>query len=83
MTAAADVAALLVTVAGLVGLVVVGLRTGDPRAGLPLLLDLLLAAGLLRLTGTPDLRRAAVAALVVLVRRLAGGALRGVPPRPR
>lgn len=43
---------------------------------LTVLLDLLTAAGLLRLVGPPDWRRVLGAALVIAVRRLVGSGLR-------
>jgi hypothetical protein len=47
--------------------------TGSLRAGLSLLLDLLLAAGLLRLTVAASWEALATAAAVVIVRKLTGG----------
>jgi hypothetical protein len=65
--------------AGLAALVagaLVLVRTRRPAAALPVLLDLLLAAGLLRLAGDPDWRAIATAAAIVFLRRLIGIGLR-------
>ncbi|SET10006.1 DUF1622 domain-containing protein [Geodermatophilus poikilotrophus] len=68
--------ALLVTaaalLAGLVGLV----ATRRPAAALPVFLDLLVAAGLLRLVGEPSWQALATAASIVVLRRLIGFGLR-------
>lgn len=50
--------------------------TRNPGAALPVLLDLLLAAGLLRLSATASWGAIASAAAVVAVRKLAGAGLR-------
>jgi hypothetical protein len=50
--------------------------TRRPRAALPVLLDLLLAAGLLRLTGDPGWPALATAASIVALRQLIGAGLR-------
>ena len=50
--------------------------TRDPWTALPVLLDLLLAAGLLRLTATARWEAIASAALSVVIRRVAGLGLR-------
>ena len=68
--------ALAVTAAGLVAAVVVLVRGGQPVFALGVLLDFLLAAGLLRLTGQPGWSALAVAAAVVALRRLLGAGLR-------
>lgn len=61
-------AALLTGAAVLVALAVFAVtRAWSPAV--PVLLDLLLAAGLLRLTADPDWRAVAAAAVLVLVRR--------------
>lgn len=83
---AVDAAALMVTggavLAGLVALAV----TREVRAALPVLLDMLLAAGLLRLSHAPTPGALAVAASIILVRRVVStglAATRGVrPPTP-
>lgn len=74
-----DGAALAVTTAGLVAAAVVLLATGRPLVALQVLLDFLLAAGLLRLTGQPGWGALASAAAVVAVRRLVGVGLRAGP----
>lgn len=51
--------------------------TRRPSTGLGVLLDLLLAAGLLRLLGDPDWQVILSAAVVVALRRLLSTALRG------
>jgi hypothetical protein len=62
----------LALVAGAVALV----ATRRPALALGVLLDLLLAAGLLRLAAEPTWTSLATAAAVVGLRRLAGGGLR-------
>ncbi|TQN35370.1 uncharacterized protein DUF1622 [Blastococcus colisei] len=57
--------------------------TRRPATALGVLLDLLLAAGLLRLAGEPNWQVILTAAVIVALRRLLGAALRGGPrPRP-
>ncbi len=73
---AAAVAALAVTALGLVAAAVVLAATRHPLSALTVLLDFLLAAGLLRLTGQPGWPALATAAAVVAVRRLVGIGLR-------
>jgi hypothetical protein len=78
-----DSLAVVVTGGGVLAAALALARTRDPVLALGILLDLLTAAGLLRLTGPPDAARAAGAALVVLIRHVAGYGLslrRG--PRP-
>ena len=63
-------------------------RTRRPALALAVFLDLLLAAGLLRLAGDPGWQAIATAAAVVAVRRLIGVGLRAggrtwSPPGPR
>ncbi len=70
MTALLLDAALLVTAAGLVSATLVLGRTRDLRVSMKVLLEFLLAAGLLRLTHEPTWRKIAVAAGIVGVRRL-------------
>ncbi|MGY1839453.1 MULTISPECIES: hypothetical protein [unclassified Modestobacter] len=50
--------------------------TRRPALALGVLLDLLLAAGLLRLAGEPDWQGIATTAVIVLLRHLAGAGLR-------
>lgn len=81
-----DQLALLVTAAALLSAALALLVTRRPRAALPVLLDLLMAAGLLRLAIDPDLRRAAAAAALVALRHLVVFGLRSAsqtrPPSP-
>jgi len=69
-------AALLCTVGGLISAALALAATRRPLAALRVLLDLLLAAGLLRLTGDPDLRALTTLAAVVLLRQLVSAGLR-------
>jgi len=70
-----DAAALAVTAMGFAAAVVVLAATRAPRTALAVLLEFLLAAGLLRLAGG-SWAGLATAALILLVRRLAGAGLR-------
>ena len=73
-------AALGVTAAGLVAAAAVLLATRRPLHSAQVLLDFLLAAGLLRLTGSPGWAALGAAAAIIALRRLAGLGLRvGVP----
>ena len=79
-------AALAMTAAGLVAAAVTAAAARRPLLGVKVLLDFLLAAGLLRLTGDPAWTTVATAAAVVAVRRLVGLGLRagaGGTPAPR
>lgn len=86
-------AALAATAAGLVAGALALAVTRRPAAALGVLLDLLLAAGLLRLAGDPGWSTISAAAVVVLLRHLIGTGLRlgarawagpgGGPPRAR
>ena len=80
MTAALQIAAgtlaLLVTALALISGLVALLATRRPAAALPVFLDLLVAAGLLRLVGEPGWPALATAATIVLLRRLIGFGLR-------
>ena len=62
--------ALLCTALGLVSALAVGLRSRDLRLAVGVLLEFLLAAGLLRLTDDPTPQALLTAAVVVLLRRL-------------
>ena len=73
-------AALAVTTAGRVAAAAVLLATGRPLLAVKVLLDFLLAAGLLRLTGDPAWTTVATAAAVVALRRLVGVGLRAGAP---
>jgi hypothetical protein len=80
VTAVLDSAALVVTAAALAAAAVVLLGTRRPRIALPVLLDLLMAAGLLRLAADPEWHRLLSAAAIVGLRHLI---LLGLgPPRP-
>jgi hypothetical protein len=68
--------ALLVTVAALVAGLLALVATRRPAAALPVLLDLLTAAGLLRLVGEPSWPALATAAAILVLRRLIGLGLR-------
>ncbi|HEY6744350.1 MAG TPA: hypothetical protein VI357_01400 [Mycobacteriales bacterium] len=70
MTAVLDAAALLVTGAALTAAAVVLAVTRRPRQALPVLLDLLTAAGLLRLAAEPEWHRLLSAAAIVALRHL-------------
>jgi hypothetical protein len=76
VTAAASTAALLVVAAAIVAGGVVLLRTRSLRQALPVLLDLLTAAGLLRLAATPTWTSLAVTATVIALRRLVSAGVR-------
>ncbi|MDT0274318.1 hypothetical protein [Blastococcus goldschmidtiae] len=69
-------AALAVGVGALVAGALVLVRTRRPSVALPVLLELLLAAGLLRLAGDPSWGTIATVAALVLLRRLIGAGLR-------
>ena len=68
--------ALLVTAAALAAGLVALLATRRPAAALPVFLDLLVAAGLLRLVGEPSWQALATAAAILVLRRLIGFGLR-------
>jgi hypothetical protein len=68
--------ALLVTAAALVAGLVALVATRRPAAALPVFLDLLVAAGLLRLVGQPSWQALATAAAILVLRRLLGFGLR-------
>jgi hypothetical protein len=74
--AVVDAVALGVTAAGLVAAAATLAATGRVRLAVEVLLDFLLAAGLLRLSGQPGWAALATAAAVVAVRQLAGLGLR-------
>lgn len=69
-------AALLVTVAVLICAALALAATRSVTVALPVLLDLLLAATLLRLTQQPDTYQLAAVALLVLIKRLGSVGLR-------
>lgn len=68
--------ALAVTAAALVAGLVALVTTRRPAAALPVFLDLLVAAGLLRLVGEPTWQALTTAAAVVALRRLISSGLR-------
>lgn len=65
-----DALSLLVSIAGVLAALLGAATTRQPRASLPMMLDLWVAAGLLRLAGAPDWNRLLAAALLILVRKL-------------
>ncbi|MEU1589859.1 hypothetical protein [Micromonospora sp. NPDC005710] len=69
-----------VTALALVSGVVTTLSTGALRSGVRVLLDLLTAAGLLRLAGEPGWNGLAGAVAIIALRQLLGAALGGAPP---
>ncbi|MBM0233234.1 hypothetical protein JNW91_16020 [Micromonospora sp. STR1_7] len=75
--------ALAVTALALVTGVVIVLSTGAPRTAIRVLLDLLIAAGLLRLVGNPGWNGLAGAAAIIALRQLLWAALGVAPPWPR
>lgn len=79
MTTVVASAAALVTAAGLVVLVGGVLRTRQLAASFALALDFWLGAGLLRLAARPGWGDLAVTAVVLVVRRVVGRALRARP----
>ncbi len=76
LTATAGRAALLVTAAALLAGALTLVATRRPGTALQVLLDLLLSAGLLRLSGDPGWPAIATAAAIVALRRLIGVGLR-------
>ncbi|WP_433270607.1 hypothetical protein ACQPWR_15695 [Micromonospora vinacea] len=69
-----------VTALALVTGVITTLSTRALRSGVRVLLDLLTAAGLLRLAGEPDWNSLAGAVAIIALRQLLGAALSGPPP---
>lgn len=89
---AAVSAALAVALAAAVAAVVVGVASRDGRLACLVLLDLLTAAGILHLSAAPTYMSVAMAACIVMIRKLIGSALgmadavvsrRQQPARPR
>ncbi|HLZ38745.1 MAG TPA: hypothetical protein VKP64_13545 [Mycobacteriales bacterium] len=78
-----DDLAVVVSAAGLLCGVLAFVRTRDAWCGVRVLLDLLLAAGLLRLAATSGWSQLAAAAALVAVRRLLTIALREAPGASR
>ena len=60
---------------------IAALRTRNILAPLPLMLDLWIAAGLLRLTQSTSWTKIAAAAVLIAIRKLVGTALLGRVPR--
>ncbi|MBM0277083.1 hypothetical protein [Micromonospora tarensis] len=71
---------LAVTALALVAGVVTALSTGALRSAVRVLLDLLIAAGLLRLAGDPGWHGLAGAVAIIALRQLLGAALGGPAP---
>ena len=76
MSAALQTGALLITVLALLSALVVLVAARDARVAIAVLLELLLAAGLLRLADDPGWRQIATAAVIVALRRLLSFGLR-------
>ncbi|MCG5451357.1 MULTISPECIES: hypothetical protein [Micromonospora] len=70
----------VVTALALVAGVLTTLTTGALRSGVRVLLDLLTAAGLLRLAGEPGWNGLAGAVAIIALRQLLGAALSHPPP---
>ncbi len=79
MRAVVATAALGVTAAGVLVVVVGTVLTGDARRSLRAGLDLWLAAGLLRLTDAPPLAALAAAGAIIGIRQLIGASPRRRP----
>lgn len=67
-----DSLAVVVTGAGALAAALALARTRSPSLAVSVLLDLFTAAGLIRLTGPPSAQRTAAAALVIVIRHVAG-----------
>jgi hypothetical protein len=78
MTTIAQVAALFVTVAGLLAAVLAVVRTRQIPLSLAILLDFFTAASLVRLIGPLTWSRLATVALTITVRQLASHGLRAI-----
>ncbi|SDQ10896.1 DUF1622 domain-containing protein [Quadrisphaera sp. DSM 44207] len=76
MTALLDLVALGITAAGIAAAGVVLGSTRRPAAALPVFLEFLLAAGLLRLAGDPTWQRIVTTAVIALLRSMVGRGLR-------
>lgn len=75
LTSAVDALALVVAAGGLVAATAAYAATRRPGVAMAVLLDLLLAAGLLRLSGEPTWQRLVTAAVIVTLRRVVTGSL--------
>lgn len=82
MTELTGTLALMCTGAGLVAAAVAWVRTREPAPALRLGFDFWLAAGLLRLSGSPSWPEIAAAASLIALRRLLAFDLLGTPARP-
>ena len=71
--------ALVIAAAGVVLAGAVLVRTRQLTSALPVLLDLLLAAGVLRLSAAAPWQTIMVTAVVVVLRKAASGSLRRIP----
>jgi len=76
LEAGAALAGLVISAAAVVAAVLALAVSRRPGLALSVFLDLLLAAGLLRLAGDPDWQAIATAAAIVAIRRLLGLGLR-------
>jgi len=76
VTAALSAAALLVAAAAIAAAAVVLVRTRSLRQALPVLLEFLTAAGLLRLAAAPTWAGLAVTVAVIVLRRLVNAGVR-------
>ncbi|MEU7985913.1 hypothetical protein AB0B56_13700 [Streptosporangium canum] len=85
MDEAVRTAAVLAVVMGLVAALAALLRGGGPGGAMAVLLDFLVAAGLLRLSLAQTWTAIAVAALTIVIRKVVVAALslRTPPPAPR
>jgi hypothetical protein len=81
MTTVVAYAALACIAGGVIVAILVLVTTGDGRAALQIALDFWLAAGLLRLGGSPGWEPLLVTGMIIAVRHLAGRALRRPPVR--
>jgi hypothetical protein len=72
-----DALSLVLSAAGVLAALVGLAHPRRWRDALPMMLDLWVAAGLLRLAGTPDWRRLLTAALLIAVRKGVSQALKG------
>jgi hypothetical protein len=69
--------ALAFAAAGLLAFFLASVATRDPRTGLPIMLELWMAAGLLRLSDNPSWKTVAMAAIILVIRTLVLLSLRG------
>jgi hypothetical protein len=69
--------ALAFAAAGLLAFFLASVVTRDPRTGLPIMLELWMAAGLLRLSDNPSWKTVGLAAVILVIRTLVVFSLRG------